>query len=98
MDRAIYERSWRAFYAIPEDGRTEPDGWKVCRAPRMFTRAYVLIVRPDRSEYAPVWADKLDEALTAARAGSPIPDDCRAYAPPDEPSDGLVITFPPRGL
>lgn len=87
---ALHERlaaSRAAHERLPPDGLRLDDGYHVMPLPMISTRMRVALVKPGRDEYAPVWADRWEEALAAARAGLPIPEDCRARVTDDDPEE-----------
>lgn len=56
------------------------DGWMVVELPRHLVRERVALIRPDWSEFAPVWKAHWREALADARAGRELKAEHRAPA------------------
>ncbi len=100
-------RAYEAWEALPDghhgqlltDGPTGKVLFRVLRAPMVTTRMRALIVEEATQRYAPVWADRWEDALRNYRETGIIPPDCRAIVrdfgepDPDEDDDGMTETI-----
>jgi hypothetical protein len=79
-------RSHAAWDAIPETGMAGPDSFEVHRLPMLYARQRVALIRTLKRHggtivhrrFAPVWADRWQEAIEAFMATGSIPNEMRA--------------------